>query len=247
MKSICGNCRRWVLANLGQIRTLTRVYISQTDSANSDFTDSELNGFINEGLRFLGALVKKPIDHIEFQLEAGKPAYTLPTDTVIITTAYQGDLSISGDVRPLQILTEEALAAIKPSWLDENSNSRGAPAFAILIDRRTVLVHPTPDTASSASGKKLHLGYVYQPATMSSDGTDPDLNIVYHDLISQYAAHLCWLTKLNKPDIGVALMGQVMEKAKRLENLIVKDTLNLGFTWGNFIDPDNDGIVMVRP
>lgn len=191
-------------------------------------------------------MVKKPIDHIEFQLET-KPAYTLPSDAVILLTAYFGDVSIKGDVRPLKIIPEEALREIFPSWLDENSGSRGVPQYVTLIDRTTVLVTPTPDANASASGKKLHIGYCYQPAILTSDSDSIDLPIVYHDLVSQYAAHLCWLTKLAKPEIGIALIGQMMEKAKKLEELIVKDSVSFGFSWGGFLNIENDSPFRVNP
>lgn len=235
------------MATLSQIRDLVRVYISQSDPANSDFTNPDLTGFINEGLRFLAALVKKPIDRIEVQLEVGKPAYTLPSDTIILLTAYYGDLSIAGDVTPLSIITEEALRAIAPSWLDESSSSRGEPAYAVLIDRRTVLIYPTPDTASGAGGKKLHVGYVYQPPNLVADGDEPDLPIVYHDLVSKYAAHLCFMTKLKEPDRAVQLLEEVMTLAKKHEELIVKDAVTFGFTWGRDIDPDDEWTNRVNP
>lgn len=232
------------MASLSQIRSLTRTYISQTDTTNTDFSDDTLNGFINEGVRFLGAIVKKPIDHVDVQVEVNTPAYTLPTDAVLLLTAYFGDASSRGDVIPLQIVTEEALRAVYPNWLDETSNTSGRPRYATLIDMSTVLITPKPNTAESATGKKLSLGYVYQPTVLANDSDTPQLPVVYHDLVSQYASQMCYFSKLNKPELGAAILNQVVEKAKKLEDLIVKDVQSFGFSWGYGIDPNEDGVVV---
>ncbi len=227
------------MANLGQIRGLTRAGISQEDTTNTDLTDSQLNGYINIGVRELGALVKKPIDHVSVQAQQGAAAYTLPADTVIMTTAYFGDSSANGDVRSLRIIPEEELKEVAPAWMDESTNSQGRPRFAVLIDRLTVLVYPTPNATESVSGKKIHIGYVYQPAILVNDSDVPDLPIIYHDLISRYAISLAWSSKLGKPELGAAILQEVYGKAKKLEGLIVKDSESPGFYWGTFIDTDD--------
>ena len=230
------------MSTLSQLRSLVRQFISQTDTANTDFTDSELNGYLNMGTRFLGALVKHPRDLIEIQAEQGKAAYQLPTDAIIIRTAYFGTVS-DGDAIPLSVLTEEALKEVVPRWLSESATDQGRPSRMILLDRNTILVNPTPSADESVTGKKIRLGYVYQPATLSSDADEPDLPIVYHDLIPEYANHLCCMGKLKEYEKGVSILQTVLEKAKKLENLIIKDTeAGFGFSWGGGLNPDDDGI-----
>jgi hypothetical protein len=235
------------MSTLGQSRALTRDFISQEDTANTDFTDSELNGYSNMGVRFLGALVKHPRDMVEIQVEEGKPAYNLPSDAVIIRTAYFGDVSVSGDVLPLFIGTEESLKVEAPSWLDESTASRGRPQRIILWDRNTVLVNPTPNAAQAAAGKKLHLGYVYQASPLVADGDEIDLPLVYHDLVAEYAFYLCLMSKLNMPDKAAMVLKTLMDKAKKLENLIVKEMEGaLGFVWGGSMGPDDEGGLYLR-
>lgn len=234
------------MANLGQIRALIRAGISQEDTTNTDLTDSQLNGYANIGVRELGALVKKPIDHVSVQAEQGVPAYTLPADTVIMTTAYFGDVSGNGDVQPLRIIPEEELRQVAPGWMSQATASQGRPSFAVLIDRLTVLVYPTPSAIESVSGKKIHIGYVYQPAILVSDSDIPDLPIVYHDLISRYAISLAWSSKLGKPELGAAILQEVYGKAKKLEGLIVKDSESPGFYWGSFVDTDDGDVSGLR-
>lgn len=234
------------MATLSQIRTTVRQFISQTDTGNTDFSPAELDSYINMGVRFLGALVKQPRRLSEIQVEVGKAAYTLPSDAVIIRTAYFGTVS-DGDAPPLSVLTEEALKDVVPNWLSESSNDYGRPTRMILLDRTTVVVNPTPNAAESVVGKKLRITYVYQPATLSGDGESPDLPIVYHDFISEYANHLCCMGKLKEYEKGVSILQVVIDKAKKFESLIVKDTeAGFGFSWGGVSRPD-DGETWVNP
>ena len=227
--------------NLGQARDLVRIFISQTDTTNTDFTDAELNGFINVGIRFLGALVKHPRDMIEIQAEAGKSSYQLPADAVIIRTAYFGDVSAQGDVRPLFVMTEEALKEQVPSWLSQDTVDYGRPQRIILLDQNTILIIPTPGSDEAASGKKIRLGYVYQPSELSTDISVIDLPIVYHDFVPEYANYLCCMGKLKEYEKGVSILETVINKAKKLENLVIKDTeAGFGFFWGGGFNPNID-------
>ena len=222
------------MSTLQQIRTQTRLLIDQTDSANSDFSDSELNGFVNEGARLLAPLIKWPRDRVEVQVEAGKPAYTLPVDNILILDAYFGDVSKAGDKLPLRVLHESQMKAFRPGWLDATADSRGRPDILILIDRLTAVLNPTPNADESVSGKKLEIVYVFYPATLSADGDTPDLPIVYHDFLSQYGQYKCYMSKLNKPELGSSIFGQMIQKAKLLEPVVTKEFNEQSFTWGNF-------------
>lgn len=234
------------MSNLGQIISLGRVKISQTDTTNTDFSNTELTGFANEGVRFLGALVKKPIDHVEIQVQQDYAAYTLPSDAILLNTAYFGDVNVQGDVRPLSIVSEEALKEVRPNWMDQSVSSQGRPTRIVLIDRVTVLIDPRPNALESVGGKKLHIGYVYQPGILNLDSDTPDLPIVYHDLIADYIQYMACLSKLNKPDLATAVLGQMADKAKKLEPLILKESTSFGFSWGSTIDPNNDTDIGIR-
>ena len=235
------------MATLSQIRSLLRQKISQTDTGNTDFTDSELNGFINQSQRELGAHVKKPIAHFQVQVQQDYPAYTLPTNAILLATAYFGDLSIQGDVRPLMIMTEEALKEINPQWLDAHVSSQGRPYRIILLDRTTVVVNPRPDAAESQSGKKIHIGYVYQPVDLSADSDIPDIPLVYHDLLADYAYQFCLFSKLKDPVLGQAILANILAKAKNYAPLIEKESVSFGFAWGHSIDPNDDGSWNINP
>lgn len=217
---------------LQQIRAQVRLLINQADNTG-DFSNSELNGFINEGVRFLASLVKWPRDRVEVQVEVDTPAYTLPTDTILILNAYFGSTAIADDVRPLRILTEEKLKELRPNWMDNTPSSQGRPDTLILLDRKTAVINPRPNAAESVSGKKLEVVYVFYPPTLTAEGDTPELPIIYHDLASQYATHKCYMSRLNDPVMGQSILKELLEKAKVLEPVVTKEYEPLQFSWGN--------------
>lgn len=236
------------MATLAETRTLVRQAISQTDATMSDFTDAELNGFIDQGVRSLGAMVKKPIKRSSFQVAVDTGSYAIATyvsDLIIPTKAYFGDTSIVGDVRPLRIIPEEELAELSPTWLDATTSSRGRPNY-LIRDGANLLIIPRPNADESATGKKVYVSYVYQPVA-STESAQLDLPIVYHDLVKDYAVHLCYMGKLANADHGIAIKAQVVTDAKKLEGLIVKESESPGFYWGSVIDPEDYSTTKLTP
>jgi len=230
------------MATQSDTRTLIRQAISQPEASTSDFTDAELNGFIDQGVRYLGALVKKPIKRTNFQVTANTASYAISTyasDLILPTKAYFGDPSIPGDVLPLRIIPEEELAEISPMWLETTTDSQGRPQY-LVRDGSNLLIHPRPSTAESAVGKKVYLSYVYRPAA-SSESAELDLPTVYHDLVKDYAVHLCYMGKLNNRDHGLAIKASVIADAKKLESVIIKDSEGTGFHWGSYVEPEEAG------
>lgn len=221
-----------------QIRNLTYQKISQVEGT-SDFSASEINGFTNEGMRFLATLVKYPIDTVSVQVEEGKGAYTLPSDFLILKLAFFGDVSKVGDVLPLTIVSKESLTELFPSWLDETSGTKDRPNYVLLLDRQTVFIFPRPDITHSATGKKLIIDYVHSPATLSSDSQEPDLPIVYHDSLVDYNASKCYGGKLNRPDLAQVLFNTLVVKAKSLEPQVTAQIGRMQFQWGSADEPDD--------
>lgn len=224
-----------------QIITQIRTLIGQTDSSNSDFTDAELLGFANEGQQFIATRIEWPRDIISIQVEEGVPAYTLPNDLIKVRTAYFGDTSVNGDICPIPILLEEQLRDIVPGWLDQNSAARGAPTRCAIIDRATIIVSPTPDAASAATGKKLHLGYVYFPAAMAGAGDYPDLPDNFHDEIKFYAGHLCYMGKLKNPTLATSMLDMMIKKLDLMKPSVVDQVGSLVFQWVDYDGESNSG------
>lgn len=236
------------MATQSETRTLVRQGIAQPDASSSDFSDAELNGFTDQGVRFLGALVKKPIKRTSFQVTVDVSTYAVATyapDLIIATKAYFGNTALPGDVRPMRIIPEEELADVSPSWLDAHASSQGRPQY-LIRDGASLLLYPRPTADESVAGKKVYLSYVYQPAD-STDAAELDLPIVYHDLVAQYAIHLCYLGKLNNLEQAKAIKTQIEKDAKRLETLVIKDSESTGFYWGGYIDWQDEFAGIILP
>jgi hypothetical protein len=235
------------MATRSQIIQRARLQIRQEDSATSDFTDSQLQGYLDEGIRYLATLVKWPRDIVDVQLESATPAYNLPEDFMVLRAAYYGDVSLASNMVELDVVTEDQLAFFNQSWLSEHANDRGIPQRVCLIDRATILVQPTPDTSSAATGKKLYLSYVYYPAALAADSSEPDLPLVYHDLLTDYIAYKCYMSKLNNPDLGRQLLSDTVEKAKSLEPSVTKQFEKKRMVWQTSDDPNYDDAGFIIP
>ena len=58
--------------------------------------------------------------------------------------------------------------------------------------------------------------------------------------MAEYAHTQCLYSKLKQPDVATALFGTMIEKAKKLEPLIVKEANDFGFSWGGSINPNEE-------
>lgn len=222
------------MSTLQQIRAKAYGEIGQ-DSSNSTITSSEMDGFINEGVRFFATLLQWPVDLVEIQVEDGISHYTLLSDTLMLKFAYFGNRSTKDDVKPLDIWTEAALKEYFPSWLDSTSDTKDRPQVVVLIDKNTVMLHPRPNAEQSAAGKKLYLSYVYYPAVLALDADTPDLPLAAHDLLSVYAAHKCYAGKLNNPQTSTSKLNEALAKLKLVEPKVDKPKNQLSFQWGTEI------------
>lgn len=226
---------------LGQLRTKVYNLIDETEGGDTHFPDpTVLTGYLNEGAEFLAVFIEYPRDLVSVQVEEGKGSYANSEDNLLLRTAYFGNESINADIRPLKIVTEETLKTIYPSWLDATAQSRSdRPEYLIQLDRQTVHIIPIPNAIGGATGKKLWLNYNYVPTAMTSDGETPDIPVPYHNLLPLYAAHLCYLGRLNNNDIAARMYATFMDKVQKLKSAVTKESKEgLSFSWSY----DNDDL-----
>lgn len=224
------------MATLQQMRSRAYGQISQTEGS-SDITTSEMNGFLNEGQRFLAPLIKWPRDFVDYTPVEGTPAYTLPSDFVLLRNAYYGDpTAVNGQMIPLEIWTEETMKGVIPTWMSQTSDDRGTPKRLILLDRSTIYVNPTPDADAVAGNTKLRIGYVYQPADMTADGDSPDLPITYHDFVIDYAVYRCYNGKLNQSQEADRVLNSIVSRSKLIEPVVTKEFDIQSMNWGERSD-----------
>lgn len=221
-----------------QIRSLIYGSISQVEGSG-DFAASDINGFIDKGIRFLAPYLKWPRTRDSITPVLGQATYAMSLLTktyVCLLNAYFGDTSIQGDIQPLDIYTEETLTSIQPKWLDANSNVRDRPRRIIEIDKSNFVIHPTPDAASVASGKQLLISYVYLPDPLASDSSIPDLPATFHDFLVDYGQYECFNGKLNKTDDADKILNRLMARCKTVAPLLTREVDIQAMTFGKYAD-----------
>src|SRR3990167_9985483 len=143
------------MATRQQLRDSSRKLIGQTDSSNSDFTDAELNQYIDEAQTILAPITESHKDFGNIQAEVDKAVYPFPSDFILLLTIYFGDVNTKEDMKKLEVISEETLSELNRSWLDETSETQGRPERVIILDgNKNFLANPRPNSAESAGGKK---------------------------------------------------------------------------------------------
>lgn len=215
------------MSNLLQIRNqfLSRIAQNAT-SGQSDFSSDEMNTLANEAIRFIATRTEYPRDIVQITIEAAKPVYSLPTDTLSIILAYLANSS-NQDQKVLRIYTEKELVERRPNWMDESNT--GEPDILMLLNRTQVFLSPTPDSATA--GKKLMLSYNYYPATLVSDTEEPDLPLSFHDLVPIYMAHSAYSGKLLNPTMANNLYTEFETKFKILNTPATREKDQNSFFW----------------
>lgn len=221
---------------LGQLRTRVYNHLQEDSASNTHFSDTTIiDGYLNEGVEYAAVFIEYPRDLVSVQVSDGVGSYPNPADNLILRTAYFGNRdSISNDIRPLLIVSEETLKEKFPSWLDQTTSSKSdRPEYLIQLDRNTIYIYPRPNAAGSASGKKIYLNYNYVPAVMSNDSDVPDLPLPYQSLIPFYALHLCYYD-LGNEKLSAQFYKDFMEKVQRIKSAVTKESKEgLSFQWGN--------------
>jgi len=225
------------MATLLQLRSKVRVLISQEDNTDTDLTDLQIDGFLNEAQTFFATQTKHPVKTAEVNPQEGYDVYTLPSDYLLLRFALFGNPTVQGDIRRLKQYTPDVLTELRPSWYETASASRNRPQSITIISKYKALINPCPDsTYNSTNGYKFIIYYVYYPATMVLDGSSPDLPLAYHDHLALYACHLAYLGKLKNPDLATKFLTDCMNKIKLIEPASTKETEDLYFAFGNSDD-----------
>lgn len=230
-----------------QLRNKVRALLRE-DSDNTHFTDSVLNGFLNEAAEYAAVFIEYPRDLVSVLAADGVGSYPNPADNLLIRTAYFGNRdSLSGDIQPLTIVNEDVLTNMYPSWMDQTSGSKAdRPQYLIQIDRKTIYVYPRPNAIAVSNSRKIFLNYNYVPASMTNDSDVPDLPLPYHNIIVLYALHLCYLG-IEKNEASVSMYKMFEEKVDKLKSAVTKETKpSLGFSWGTnegLGDGDSGGVI----
>lgn len=167
------------MSSLATLRTATRRAISEEVAANSNFTDTELDSYLNQATLFLGVEMEWPLQTSTAVGVEDQALYSLPADFVSLTDAYYNNQS-------LLVLDRTDLKAVNSNWQDADS---GTPTCIYRADNAVIGLYPPPDAA--AAGDTLQIQYIQVPATLSADGDIPDIHVAFQMCLPFYAAFLC--------------------------------------------------------
>ena len=193
------------------------------------FSPEQWNGFINKGQEYLATVIEYPVDMVAVTSELNVGAYNLPSDNMIIRKAFFGTTTTKDDINKLNIVNMEVLTTLFPNWLDATIGNAGQPRYMIVLDKKTVYIHPRPD--STYVGKDLILHYVYSPSAMVAEGDTPDIPVPYHTLLKFYACFLAYEGSEN-PEMAKEMKEQLDSHRKEIESVVTREVDEpMRFKW----------------
>lgn len=167
------------MASLSTLRTAVRRYINETDSTNSNFTDSELNDYLNQATLFLGTDMEWAIQTDTATAVPNQALYQLPSDFIELVDVYFNGTKIP-------IIDRADMGTISPSW---QQDPVGTPRICYRFDPATFGLYNTPN--STQTGYQIQVQYIAMPPTLVNDSDVPDLQNAYHMCLPFYAAFIC--------------------------------------------------------
>jgi len=204
--------------DLSQIRTASR---ERADEESDGFiSNSELDNYINQGVRYIFAqMVQRFEDYFiipgttvnggEFDTVSNQQLYSLPADMHKLVKVEMRD-SNSDDDRDYYRIKKANIA--NQDFSSRNTGSRyGFSSYQYYIAGSKVGMRPIPSGSSST----VRLWYIPFVATLVEDTDVPEIPLIYHDLISDYAAVKC----LSKSGEGI-YKEKFAEMNLSIQNLI---------------------------
>lgn len=212
------------MTNRVTLASTVRLYIDERDADNSHFTDTEIYGFINQGIRFIGTDLEWPLQTAQATAVEDQPVYTLPEDFISLLDVY-----FDGD--QLLVIERADLAGLDTNWQDRDA---GLPCYAYKSDNRKFGVWPKPD--SDHSGDLIQIQYIKVPPDLPDDTTAPDLHIALTDCLPFYAAYLCEKSLGNKVTAQQHLTDYEYHKKKLQAKVQGFSQNTLSFKWSDTRD-----------
>jgi hypothetical protein len=169
------------MASLSDLRTDLRLLLDESDNSNTNFTDTELNGYLNKALRKTAVELEWPIAVATATTATSQAQYSLPDNFMLL-------LKVFVDGKPLDVTDLEDIAIIHPNY---RSAAADIPTLAYRADNNQIGLYPPPNLANA--GKTILMEYIKYAATITADADVPDLSAAIQDLLPFYAALLAML------------------------------------------------------
>jgi len=167
------------MSSLLDLRTAVRRYINELDATNSNFSNPELNDYLNQATLFLGTQMEWPIQTEIATALPNQALYQLPSDFIELLDIYFNQTKIP-------LLDRSDMGQISPSW---QQDPVGTPRIAYKFDQQTIGLYNIPD--SNQTGYQLQIQYIALPPTLVNDSDIPDLQAAYQVCLPFYAAFIC--------------------------------------------------------
>jgi len=167
--------------NLSEMRNEFRRIVNQLDASNSNFSDSQVNIWLNEAYRFI---ITK-LDQIPQKTRDYTSADTISLNvrTLVVNSA-RLQAQPENEFRNLQVIDHDTLVRIDP---DYEAADTDVPRFFVRVGTFSARLHPRPNAANT--GQTVRTFGLEFPTDLSADADVPDLPLNMHDLFAHYAAY----------------------------------------------------------
>jgi hypothetical protein len=198
------------------LRDQVRIYLGETSSTDTYYTDAEINSQINRAMPLIAAEIEELITFKDYTTTSGTFRYSLEEDFLKIHKVFLriNDAVLSRVLAPLDIEEYERLsggdetATGMPQWYKIelgsvlNTDDPQLPG--------DVWLYPTPDD-NGGSNYKMRVYYYQKPDDLAADGEIPELPLQTHDTIALKAAR------------ALAIKGKDFGLAGSLQNLFLTE------------------------
>lgn len=171
---------------LSAIITDARQIIGQTDSAKSNFSDSQLTVWINDAYR-RGLLEMGSFPWTSADATTTTRNITVPAGTVTIDVVKYLVQPINKFME-LQVISLEELIRKFPDYENE---ATGIPEYFVRTANTTAIVHPAPNAANQS--QTCRMWGLTLPTELSASTDQPSALVDnLHDCLSHWAAFRCF-------------------------------------------------------
>ena len=172
---------------LSTIRDNVYYNIEDKTDGSGRFPNSNINDFINEGQRVFATLItSEAIPALKEIATAdtvdGQQSYALPSDFVRY-------INLEWKSNGVKYISCIKLPITERDALTENTlYTPSTTQPYVIVTNDGLYLFPTPSSSDSNVGSAyLQLDYIRQPATLSNDTDEPEIDLQYHHFLIDYA------------------------------------------------------------
>ena len=206
------------------MRTEARYIIGQTDTANSDFSQSQLTAWANEFYR--NACVRLESVPITARSYTTASSITLNSNTILVNRVKM-KIQPENEWQELAIKDLDDLFARDPDW--ENATT-GKPDWFVRTGTFAAILYPPPNSNNDAQASGLKTYGLELPTSLSADSDTPDLPANIHDLFPNFIAYKAF-TRLGITDRATEQLIIVNTGLKAQRNVSTQFSTSKGWTW----------------